>query len=100
MAMTLLRELRLEKTKRENVFIRVEDVARGAGVSVPTLKNLESGRTKGRLDTLDKLAVYYGVDRALLEEAHLDTGAAERGRKGGRPSHTPKVSHTADAPAP
>lgn len=37
------------------------DVAGGTGISVSYLSDLERGRTKPSVDTLEKLAAYYGI---------------------------------------
>lgn len=50
-----MRELRL--ARKETLL----DIAGGTGISVSYLSDLERGRTKPSMDTLEKLAAYYAI---------------------------------------
>jgi transcriptional regulator with XRE-family HTH domain len=56
------RQLRREKSAREQRDITLRDVSEATGIAISTLSRLESGSAKGvELDTLAKLAAYYGA---------------------------------------
>lgn len=67
-----MRELRNERG------LRLKDVAKNAGISVPYLSDLERGRTNPSLETLQTLAGAYGITvHDLLEGVEFSGGATE-----------------------
>ena len=68
------RQLRRELSAREQRDVTLKDVSEATGIAISTLSRLESGSAKGvELETLAKLAAYYGVDSGAdllsIEEA-------------------------------
>ncbi len=70
------RQLRREMSARQQHDVTLKEVSDTTGIAISTLSRLESGNAKGvELETLAKLASFYGVDSGAdllsVEDARL-----------------------------
>lgn len=73
--MNKLQALRAERR------LSVQEVAVGAGVNPTTISLIENGHRKAQMQTIGKLAAFFGVSVEVFGDL-ADKGAAARGAKG------------------
>lgn len=91
--------LNILKKIRAEADISLKDLSKATGVDQATISQLENDRRKARLNTLTKLARYFG--RPVEEfEPLLDNDASERSRRGGLASVAKRLEQSEETPPP